>query len=191
MTLIIMSDPDDLSFVVDVKKAPGKKKYDAQRLAHYLDVCHNNVLLFNTDNGQMRIYGSKGRFTAEITIEKQGNYETYHLTDPSIDDADPTIIGNIFMERFPVRKNRIVNIFMVAGAISKLYELQSLSDLIVALPFTDSTQETARLIERDAYIIPSVPLNIPKQKDYDRVSREKEERMQRALQELNGMKKDL
>ena len=149
-TLIIMSDPDDLSLAVDVKKAPGKKRYDAQRLAHYLDVCHNNVLLFNTDNGQM---GSKGRFAVELTIEKQGNYETYHLTDPLVYDADPTIIGNIFMERFPVRKNRIVNIFMVAGAISKLYFMldpgDSFMDFFIhgAFSLTNYTPPLKRIIK--------------------------------------------
>lgn len=187
VTLIIMSDPDDLSLPVDVKKAPGRMRYDAQKLANYLDVCHNNVLLFYTDGGQMQVFGSKGCFVVELAITEQVGYKTYQLMNLSVSDVTPVIIGNAFMERFPVRKNRIVDRFMVIDVIRTLYDLQSLSELITAFPFADSTAETVRLIEKDAYILPSVPLDIPRQKDYDRISREKEERMQRAIRELKAM----
>jgi hypothetical protein len=76
----------------------------------------------------------------------------------------------------------------VIKAIEMLYASQSLTEVVRSLPFVDSTEETNRLIEKDAYILPSVPLNFPKkQKDRDRVIREKEEREKRAMQVLTDI----
>ena len=97
-------------------------------------------------------------------------------------------VGNIFLERFAVRKNRIVNKAQVIKAIEMLYSSQSLTEVVRSLPFVDSTEETNRLIEKDAYILPSVPLSFPKkQKDRDRAIREKEEREKRAMQVLTDI----
>ena len=100
-------------------------------------------------------------------------------------DEHPVIVGNIFFERFPMRKNRIVNKDQAAKAINVLYDSQSLAKTAVSLPFTDSTEETKRLIAKDAYITPSVPFVFPKkQTDIDRAEKEKANREKRAVQEL-------
>ena len=188
ITLRIMANPDDMSFKVDVSRAKGRRKYDAKRLVNHIERCHNNVLLFNTDEGQMRVFGGRDKLIAEIFIQQQDGIKTYHLTDPSVTDESPVIFGNIFLERIPVRMNRINKKEPVIKAIETLYETQSLAATAASLTFTDTTEETKRLIEKDAYIIPSVPLEIPKKKDRDRVNREKEERENRAMQVLRSYK---
>ena len=189
ITLRITANPDDMSFNVDVSRAEGRRKYDAQRLINHIERCHNNVLLFNTDEGQMRVFGAKDKLITEIFIQKQDGLKTYQLTDPSVTDEDPVILGNIFLERFPVRKNRLNKKEPVIKAIETLYETQSLEKTAAALPFTDTTEETKRLIEKDAYITPSVPLVFPKkQKDRDRAIKEKEERENRAMLVLRSNK---
>lgn len=182
-TLIETADPYDLSFKVEVEQARGNRKYDANKLVNYIETYHNNILLFNAEEGQMRVFGSKGKLIVEICIATGKGGSTYHLTDPSVMYEEPVIVGNIFLERFAVRKNRIVNKAQVIKAIEMLYSSQSLTEVVRSLPFVDSTEETNRLIEKDAYILPSVPLTFPKkQKDRDRVFREKEEREKRAMQ---------
>ena len=189
ITLRIMADPDDMSFRVDVSRAKGKKKYDAKRLVNHIERCHNNVLLFNTDDGQMRVFGGRDKLIAEIFIQHQDGFKTYHLADPSVSDEEPVILGNIFLERFPVRMNRLNKKESVIKAIGMLYETQSLSATAASLTFTDTTEETKRLIENDAYIIPAVPLVFPKkQKDKERAIKEKEEREIRAMQVLRSYK---
>ena len=72
-------------------------------------------------------------------------------------------------------------------AIETLYASQNLTDTINSLPFVNTTEETNRLIEKDAYITPSVPFIFPKkQKDRDRAIKEKKEREERAMQELSS-----
>lgn len=188
ITLRIMANPDDMSFKVDVSRAKGRRKYDAKRLVNHIERCHNNVLLFNTDEGQMRVFGGRDKLIAEIFIQQQDGIKTYHLTDPSVTDESPVIFGNVFLERIPVRMNRINKKEPVIKATETLYETQSLAATAASLTFTDTTEETKRLIEKDAYIIPSVPLEIPKKKDRDRVNREKEERENRAMQVLRSYK---
>ena len=185
-TLIrIMADPNDLSFKVDIHNAQGNKKYDANKLVNYLERSHNNVLLFNADKGQMRVFGSAFEFIVEICLPSQNGLITYHLTDPLVTDEEPVVIGNIFLERFPVRRNRIVGKGQVINAIETLYVSQDLAYTANALAFVDTTEETNRLIENDAYILPSVPLVFHKKKqDIDRALKEKEDSENRAVQEL-------
>ncbi len=189
ITLRIMSNPDDISFKIDVSRAKDRRKYDAKRLVNHIERCHNNVLLFNNDEGQMRVFGGRDKLIAEIFIKQQDGIKTYHLTDPSVTDESPVIFGNIFLERIPVRMNRINKKEPVIKAIETLYETQSLAQTAALLPFTDTTEETKILIENDAYIIPAVPLVFPKkQKDRDRAVKEKEERENRAMQVLRSNK---
>ena len=85
--------------------------------------------------------------------------------------------------------NRLNKKESVIKAIGMLYETQSLSATAASLTFTDTTEETKRLIENDAYIIPAVPLVFPKkQKDKERAIKEKEEREIRAMQVLRSNK---
>ena len=189
ITLRIMANPDDMSFNIDVSRAKGRRKYDAKRIVNHLERCHTNVLLFNTDEGQMRVFGGRDKLIAEIFIQQQDGIKTYHLTDPLVTDEEPVILGNIFLERFPVRKNRLNKKEPVIKAIETLYETQSLEKTAATQPFTDTTEETKRLIENDAYITPSVPLVFPKkQKDRDRAIKEKEERENRAMLVLRSNK---
>lgn len=187
ITLRIMANPNDLSFNVDVTRAKGRKKYNADRLINRIGKCRNNVLLFNTDEGQMRVFGAGDKLITEIFIPGQDGFKTYHLTDPSVTGEEPVILSTIFFERFPVRKNRLNKKEPVIKAIETLYETQSLAQTAALLPFTDTTEETKILIENDAYIIPAVPLVFPKkQKDRDRAVKEKEERENRAMQVLRS-----
>ena len=128
----------------------------------------------------------KGKIIVEICIVTREGGGTYHLTDTYVAGEEPVIVENVFFERFPVRKNRVVNKEQAVRAIEMLYASRSLTEVARSLPFVNSTEETNRLIEKDAYIIPSVPLKFPKkQKDKDRAIKEKEEREKRAMQELN------
>lgn len=189
ITLRIMANPNDLSFNVDVTRAKGRKKYNADRLINRIGRCHNNCLLFNTDEGQMRVFGAGDKLITEIFIPEKDGFKTYHLTDPLVTDEDPVILSTVFFERFPVRKNRLNKKEPVIKAIGTLYETQSLAKTAALLPFTDTTEETKILIENDAYIIPAVPLVFPKkQKDRDRAVKEKEERENRAMQVLRSNK---
>ena len=184
-TLRLMSDPDNMSLVVDVNAAQGKKKYNSLKLTRYIERAHNNVLLFNASEGQMRVFGSKDNFIVEVVISESDGFSTYHLTNPSETSVEPVITGNIFFERFPVRKNRIVSKEKAIRAIETLYESKSLNTTVSTLPFTDSTEETTRLIDNEAYITPAVPLVFhKKQKDIERNLKEKEEREKRAMQVL-------
>ena len=188
ITLRIMSNPDDMSLKVNVSTARGKKKYDANKLVRYIERGHNNVLLFNTDEGQMRVFGCTGKLIAEIYISRGEYFFTYHLTNPSVTDKQPVIVNNIYFERFPVRRNRIMNREQVVRAVETLYTTQSLSETAASLTFVDSTEETKRLIEKDAYILPSVPMVFPKkQKDIDRALEEKENREKRAMKMLSSI----
>ena len=185
-TLIKTADPNDLSFKVDMDQARGNRKYDPNKLVNYIETGHNNIILFNAAEGQMHVFGSKGKIIVEICIVTREGGGTYHLTDPYVTGEEPVIVENIFFERFPVRKNRVVNKEQAVRAIEMLYASQSLTEVARSLPFVNSTEETNRLIEKDAYIIPSVPLKFPKkQKDKDRAIKENEEREKRAMQELN------
>ena len=187
LTLIMMANPNDLSFNVDVTCAKGRKKYNAERLINHIERCHNNCLLFTTNEGQMRVFGAGDNLITEIFIPGQDGFKTYHLTDPSVTDEEPVILSTIFFERFPVRKNRLNKKDSVIKAIETLYETQSLAKTAALLPFTDTTEETKILIENDAYIIPAVPLVFPKkQKDRDRAIKEKEERENRAMKVLRS-----
>ena len=184
-TLKIMSDPDDLSLKVDVKKDSGKGKFAPGKLARYIDVGHNNVLLFNTDDGQLRIFGYKGRFVVEIMLNPGDDFRSFYLIDPNVSDRDVVILGNIFFEKFPTRKNRIVGREKVAEVIDKLYSVKALGRLVSFLPFEESTEETKRLIAKDAYITPSVPFVFHKKpEDNAKANKEKEERFDRAVKML-------
>lgn len=184
-TMVVMGSPDDLSFKVDIHRAKGRKRYDANRLVNFLERSHNNVLLFNSDEGQMRVYGCKGKLIVEICIEDEEGMVTYQLTNPNETDEGLVIVGNIFLERFPVWKNRIVSKEMAVKAIETLYDKQNLKETADSLSVVNTTEETRRLIVRDAYILPEVPFIIPKKpEDRDKRIKEKEEREKRAIEEL-------
>ena len=184
-TLKILADPDDLSLKVDVNKDSGKKKYSATKLARYIDVGHNNVLLFNTDDGQLRIFGYKGRFVAEIMLNSGDDFRSFYLIDPNSSDREVVILGNLFFEKFPTRKNRIVGREKIVEVIDKLYSVKALGRLVSFLPFEESTEETKRLIAKDAYITPSVPFVFHKKpEDNAKANKEKEERFDRAVKML-------
>ena len=186
-TLKIMADPDDLSLKVDVKKDSGKGKFAPGRLARYIDAGHNNVLLFNTDEGQLRIYGYNGRFTAEVMLNDKENFRSFYLTGSPSSDKEIVILKNIFAEKFPVRKSRVLNKEKVDEVIRTLYSVQELSKLVSVMPFEEATEETKRLIANDAYVTPAVPLVFyKKQEDNDKANKTKEERFERALKLLQG-----
>ena len=152
-------DDTDFSITVNIDQALGKNKYSAENLVRKVHNGRNNVVTINTKDGFFRFYGYNGRFIAEIRIVIEEDFRTYHLIVPEQMDDSVTVLTTIF-ERFPTRKNRIVSDAIVVSAVQKLYETQSLDQMIYCFSNVDTTAETKNLIMKDAYITPEVPIVI-------------------------------
>ena len=172
-------DDTDLSITVDIDHALNKNKYSAENLVRNVNNGRNNVATINTKDGFFRFYGYKGSFIAEIRIGSEENFSTYHLIDPNQMDDTVTVLENLFLERFPTRKNRIVPNGMVVSAVQKLYETQSLDQMVYCFSNVDTTAETKNLIMKGAYITPEAPIVI--------VSPTSEEGKKKAIKEQMAM----
>lgn len=139
-TLVIGKDTD-FSIVIDIEQALRKRKYSAEKLARNVYNGRKKVVVINTQDGFFRFYGHSGRFIAEIRIVSYENFSTYHLINPNQMDDSVTVLTTPF-ERFPTRKNRIVSYSMVVSAVQKLYETQSLDQVIFGFSCVDTTAET-------------------------------------------------
>lgn len=159
-TFGISKDKNNLSLVIDIEQALGKAKYSAENLAQNVYHGRNNVVIIRTKDGFFRLYGYNGGFITEIRTGSEEDFRTHHLIDPDQKDDSVTVLQNLFLERFPTRKNRIVSNGIVVAALKKLYETQSLDMVICCLPCVDTTAETSKLIMHDAYITPEAPLVI-------------------------------
>ena len=131
-TLIKAAGSNDLSFKVDMVQTRGNKKYDAGELVNYIEIGRNNVILFDTVDGQMRVFGTKGKLIVEISIATRDGANTYHVTNPSATDETSVILENIFSERFPVQGNWILNKEQAIKAIEMLYASRSLKEFVMA-----------------------------------------------------------
>lgn len=179
--MLVIRRDTDLSIDIDIEQAMRKKKYSAERLARNVYNGRNNVVIINTQNGFFRFYGYSGRFIAEIRIASYEDFSTYHLIDPNQMDDSVTVLTTPF-ERFPARKNRIVSNGMVVSAVQGLYETQSLDQMIFCFPCVDTTAETKKLIMKDVYIVPEVPIvNVSPTSEE---GRKKNMREQMAMREL-------
>lgn len=176
-------DNMDFSITLDIDQALSQNKYSAENLVRKVHNGRNNVVTINTKDGFFRFYGYDGRYIAEIRMVSEGDFRTYHLTVPDQMDDSATVLATFF-ERFPTRKNRIVSDAIVVSAVQKLYEIQSLDQLIYFLPYVDTTAETKNLIMKDAYIIPEVPINIISPTSEE--GKKKTMREQMAMQELQN-----
>lgn len=175
-------DDTDFSIVVDIDQALSQNKYSAENLVRKVYNGRNTVVTINTKDGFFRFYGYNGSFIAEIRIGSAEGFRTHHLIDPNQTDDSVTVLENAFLERFPTRKNRIVSNGMVASAVQKLYETQSLDQMIYCFSNVDTTAETKDLIMKDAYITPEVPLVIVSPTSEE--GKKKTMRVQAAIQEL-------
>ena len=176
-------DNMDFSITLDIDQALSQNKYSAENLVRKVHNGRNNVVTINTKDGFFRFYGYDGRYIAEIRMVSEGDFRTYHLTVPDQMDDSATVLATFF-ERFPTRKNRIVSDAIVVSAVQKLYEIQSLDQLIYFLSYVDTTAETKNLIMKDAYIIPEVPINIISPTSEE--GKKKTMREQMAMQELQN-----
>lgn len=160
LTLGVGKDKDNLSLVIDIEQALSKAKYSAENLVRNVSYGRNNVVIIKTQDGFLRLYGYNGRFIAEIRTGSEEDFFTHHLIDPDQKDDSVTVVQNLFAERFPTRKNRIVSSGIVIAAVKKLYVTQNLDMVIDDQPCVNTTAETQKLILNDAYITPEVPLDI-------------------------------
>lgn len=181
-TFGIGKDKNNLALVIDIEQALSKAKYSAENLARNVYNGRNNVVIIKTKDGFFRLYGYNGRFITEIRTGSEEDFSTHHLIDPDQKDDSVTVLQNLFSERFPTRKNRIVSNGIVVSAVKKLYETQSLDMVIYCLPCIDTTAETKRLIMKDAYITPEVPLVIVSPTSEE--GKKKTMREQTAIREL-------
>lgn len=181
-TFGISKDKNNLSLVIDIEQALSKAKYSAENLARNVYNGRNNVVIIKTKDGFFRVYGYNGRFITEIRTGSEEDFSTHHLIDPDQRDDSVTVLQNLFSERFPTRKNRIVSNGIVVSAVKKLYETQSLDMVICCLPCIDTTAETKKLIMEDVYITPEVPLVIVSPTSEE--GKKKTMREQAAIREL-------
>ena len=179
-TFGISKDKDNLSLVIDIDRALSKTKYSAENLVQNVYNGRNNVVIIKVKDGFFRFYGYNGRFIAEIWTGSEEDFSTHHLIDPDQMDDSVTVLENLFLERFPTRKNRIVSNRVVVSAVKRLYETQSLDMVIYYLPCVDTTAETQKLIMKDAYITPEVPIVI--------VSPTSEEGKKKIMREQTAMR---
>ena len=183
--IFIIGRNTDFSIDIEIEQAMRKKKYSAERLAWNVYNGRNNVVIINTQNGFFRFYGYSGRFIAEIRIVSYEDFSTYHLIDPKQMDDSVTVLTTLF-ERFPTRKNRIVSNSMVVSAVHKLYETQSLDQMILCFPCVDTTVETKKLVMKDAYIVPDVPIvNVSPTSEEGRKKNMREQIAMRELQKTD------
>jgi len=92
---------------------------------------------------------------------------------------------NIVLEKIPVRKNRLMKTESAQAFLSKLYEVKDIRLAMEGFFFTDTSVETKRLLEKNAYIVPSIPLDFPnKATERETWMKRKEEKLKRALEVL-------
>lgn len=182
-TLIINGgkDDSDFSITVNMDQAINKKKYSAENLVRKVSYGRNNVVTINTGEGYLRFYGYNGRFITEIRIGNEGDFHNHHMIDPEQADTSVTVLGTVF-ERFPTKKNCIVSNAMVVAAVQKLYDAQSLDQVLYSFSWVDTTEEIKNLMMKDVYITPEVPIVAVSPTSEEGMKRA--EKVQRAVQEL-------
>ena len=183
-TKILLSD-DDLSLRIDLSSYRNRKKYDPERVVKYLSNQHNNVAIIKTDRGMVRMFRAGKVFVVEVTFLSESDYSTFHMIDPEITDTTPVVMQNIVLEKIPVRKNRLVKMEPAQAFLSKLYEVKDIRIAMQGFSFTETSAETKRLVEKDAYIVPAIPLDFPnKAAERETWMKRKEEKLKRALEVL-------
>lgn len=183
-TKILLSD-DDLSLRIDLSSDRKRKKYNPERVVKYLSNQHNNVAIIKTDRGMVRMFSAGKVFVVEVTFLAETDISTFHMIDPEIADITPVVMQNIVLEKIPVRKNRLMKKESAQAFLSKLYEVKDIRLAMEGFSFTDTSAETKRLLEKDAYIVPAIPLDfLNKASERDAWMKRKEEKLKRALEVL-------
>ena len=181
----------DHSCRVPISIAGQQKKYAPENLLGKLKGNRSNVILLKSKQGQVRIYGNGETHVLEIRTGKRNDIKVFHMINTDTDsivpvtDDTPTVIENKWYEKFPVRKNWLVNEEAIGAFLRKLYMSQDMQEAMEGFSFEDSTAEINRLIEEDAYIVPEIPVDWPVGGINSNIGqawmRRKEERLQRAL----------
>ena len=189
----------DHSYSVTVSDEKDCKKYAPKKILAKLKNNRRNVIYPKNDQWQVQIYGAGETLVLEIRIGYGDDHRVFHMIDfdPEMDettimpvtDDSIAIIENRWHEKFPVRKSRLVNEDGICDFLRKLYECKDLKAAMEGYSFEDTTEETNKLMEADAYIIPEVPVDWPvggiKSNMGAEWMRKKEDRVQRALEELS------
>ena len=189
-TKTLLSD-DDLSLQIDLSSGGKRKKYDPIRVIRYLSDQHNNVAIVKTDNEMVRIFSAEKVFVVEVTFFTESDFSTFHMIDPDVEDITPVVLRNIVLEEIPVRRNLLVNREAAQAFLNRLYEEKNARSAMEGFSFLDTSEETKRLVEKDAYIVPSIPVDLPdKDSERDAWMKRKEEKLQRAIKELRNSEKN-
>ncbi len=184
----------DYSCYVPIKITGKWRKYDPQYLLGRLNDKRSNVILLKNKQGQVRIYGSGNEYVLEIRSVKEEGERYYHLmqldTDsvvPVLDDT-PIVIENKWNEKFPVRKQWLVDKETISAFLQKLYSYKDIPAAMDGFSYGDTTEEIIKLMEADAYIVPEIPVDWPVGGLQSNMGqawlRRKEVRIQRALKIL-------
>ena len=183
-TIILLKD-DDLSLRIDLNSDRKRRKYHPARVVKYLSDQHNNVAIIKTGNEMIRMFSAGKLFVVEVSFFNESDLKTFHMIDPEEFDTTPRVIQNIFLEKLPVRKNRLVEGYHALAFLSKLYEVKDAWIAMEGFSFMDTSAETKKLLENDAYIVPAIPLDFPnKATEREAWMKKKEEKLQRALKVL-------
>lgn len=185
-TKILLSN-DDLSLQIDLCSDSKRKKYNPQRVVYYLSNQHNNVAIIKTDHGLVRMFSAGKLFVVEVSFSTESDLQTFHMTDPAVTDESVTVIQNIVLEKIPVRKNRLVRADQAQTFLSSLYEGADLQSAMKDFSFVDTSEETRRLMTSDAYIVPAIPIDLPKKNEDSKAwMQRKEDKLTRALSVMNS-----
>ena len=100
-------------------------------------------------------------------MESKDSLYTWHMTETDsgevttvmpVTDENAQIIMNKWEEWFPVRNSWLVGEELISRFLRKLYEYKDIHYAMKGFSFTDTSEETKKLISGDADIIPSIPV---------------------------------
>ena len=185
------------SYVIPGGFATKWKKYRPEKVLKKLAEHRSNVILFNTRQAKIRIYGCGNDFVLEVRMRGNDEDQTFHLIDPDMDsimpvsDEAPVVIENRWHEKLPVRKCWLVSEETICRFLTKLYECKEWQLAKEGFTFLETTEDIQKLIEADCYIVPEIPADWPLGGLKSNLGQEwlqkKEERVQRALKLLSGV----
>ena len=185
---------------IPLEYAGRRKRYDPQKLIDELaDNLSCNVLVMFNVKGWMRIYGKEESLITEVGVYCEHGYQTFHMIDPAktkvtnsvMPEADdtPVVIENTYHECFPTRASRIVGKKDVFEFLNKLYECKDFRKAMEGFAFTETTEETQRLVKKNLYVLPQVPLenHFLREKTRNAWEQKQKERAECAILEMKKM----
>ncbi|MBR6157792.1 MAG: hypothetical protein IKQ27_12600 [Lachnospiraceae bacterium] len=157
----------DHSLLIPLNRAGRSEKYAPETVLKKLADDHVNVILAKGKNTILRIYGQGEKHIVEIRMESKDSLYTWHMTETDsgevttvmpVTDENAQIIMNKWEEWFPVRNSWLVGEELISRFLRKLYEYKDIHYAMKGFSFTDTSEETKKLISGDADIIPSIPV---------------------------------